>query len=182
MIGRVYKIEINENDIYIGSTIQTLRRREIHHNSHLRKNVYKCKLYEKCREHNITNIICILLEQKEVEDIDEIRLLEQEYITKLQPSLNSWSAYTGLTQEEYSKDYYENNKEELNKYNKEYYYNNKEKVKTKRKEYYYKNKDKMLERQNEKINCPICNSVVRKGGIAEHKKSMKCKRFKTFDN
>jgi predicted GIY-YIG superfamily endonuclease len=172
MIGRVYKIEINENDIYIGSTIQTLRRREIHHNSHLRKNVYKCKLYEKCREHNITNIICILLEQKEVEDIDEIRLLEQEYITKLQPSLNSWSAYTGLTREEYGKEYNKKNKEDIKEKRKEYYNKNIDKIAEKSKQY--------RENHREKITCPICNSIVCRKNISTHKKTKKCISYKTI--
>ena len=103
MIGRVYRINVNKDDFYIGSTIKKLNDRQAQHNDILKQNIRTNKLYEKCRENNITKIICILLEVREVEDIDEIRLLEQEYITKLQPTLNSHFAYTGLTREEYQK-------------------------------------------------------------------------------
>ena len=163
MIGRVYKVEVNKDDFYIGSTILRLCERQALHNDTLRKNVRKNKLYEKCREHNITEIICIKLEEKEIEDIDEIRLLEQEYITKLQPTLNLFSAYTGLTRKEYDK-----------KYIKQYRETNKETVKKKQTEYYIKNKDKISERQKEKINCPICNKIVSRCNIAIHKKTKKC--------
>ena len=33
MIGRIYKIEVNENDFYIGSTIKSLKERETLHNN-----------------------------------------------------------------------------------------------------------------------------------------------------
>ena len=165
MIGRVYKIEVNKDDFYIGSTISTLKERERLHNIRLRENVRNNKLYEKCRDNNITKIICILLEEREVENIDEIRQLEQEYIEKLNPTLNSQSAYTGLTNKEYHKEY-----------NKEYNKNNKEYIKKYNKEYKKNNKDKISERQTEKIKCPICNKIVSRCNILIHKKTMKCRK------
>ena len=195
MIGTVYKIEVNK-EIYIGSTIQKLFDRQATHNTLLRQNKEKYKLYEECRENNITKIKCILLEEKEIEDIDEIRMLEQEYITKLQPTLNSWSAYR--TEEdkkehskEYQKDYYENNKEYKKEYyennkdkelerNKKYYNENKEKVKESKRKYRDNNKEKISERQTEKIKCPICNKIVSRCNIAIHKKTNKCLSNKTI--
>ena len=179
MIGRVYKIEVNKDDFYIGSTTLDIRKRENTHNHRLRKKENKCKLYEECRKNNITEIICILLKEKEIADIKEIRLLEQEYITKLQPSLNSQIAYTGLTKnqynKEYKKEYYKKNKEKYNQYNKnkkeynkEYYEKNKEN----KKDYYENNKHKLLE----KIKCDICNSIVSRTNITIHKKSLKCRK------
>jgi len=148
MIGTVYKIEIGEN-IYIGSTTQKLCNRQGLHNFHYRDNTKINKLYKKCRDNNITKIICILLEQKEVEDIDEIRQLEQQYIDELNPSLNSWSAY--ITEEdkkekhkEKNKKYYQENKDKLIDKQKEYNKNNKGKIKEKNKKYYENNKNKML--------------------------------------
>jgi len=184
MIGRIYKIEVNENDFYIGSTTTTLKERELKHNNALRDNVkYKYKLYEECRKNNITKISCLLLQEQEIEDIKEIRQLEEEYIEKLNPTLNSHSAYTGLTKEEYrkkyNKEYRQKNKEyfreykQKNKgYNKEYYDKNKEY----RQEYYNENKDKVLERQGEKIKCPICNNIIRRDTLSKHKKTIKCRK------
>jgi len=37
MIGRVYKIEVNENDFYIGSTIKKLNDRQSQHNIRLKE-------------------------------------------------------------------------------------------------------------------------------------------------
>jgi len=180
MIGRVYRINVNENDFYIGSTIKKLFDRQAHHNIILRQNIRKNKLYEECREHNITEIICILLEELEIEDIKDIRKLEQEYITKLQPTLNHKGSYTGLTK----KEYYEKNKSyiiEKNKsYKKEYREKNKEKKQLKNKEHYEKNKEALSKKRTEKINCPICNSIVSKGSIARHQKTIKCISYKTI--
>jgi len=203
MIGIVYKVEVNKDDFYIGSTIKKLKERQSLHNNTLKQNVITNKLYEKCRENNITNIICILLEQKEVENKEEIRQLEQEYIKELQPTLNSQSAYTGLiglTKEVYQKEYREHNKEHNNKYseewrdnnkeymkewydnnkkymkehNKKYYENNKEKILSTKKQYYEDNKEEINKKHKEKINCPICNSIVSRTYIAIHKKTKKC--------
>jgi len=164
MIGRIYKVEVNKDNIYIGSTINPLKQRQINHNYRLRENVNKCKLYEECRKNNITKISLILIEEREIKDFDEIRELENKYIKELQPILNERSAYTGLTPEEYNKEYH-----------KEWYINNKEYHKECHKEWYDKNKDKISERQGEKIKCPICNSIVSRRNIAQHKKTIKCR-------
>jgi len=171
MIGRVYRINVNENDFYIGSTIKKLNDRQSQHNIRLKENIRKNKLYETCRLHNITKISLILIEEQEIEDIKEIRQLENKYIKELQPSLNCYIAYTELTREEYNKEYYDKNKEYHKEYNKE----NKSKLKEYHKKYWQNNKDKISERQTEKITCDICNSIVSRINILRHKKSIKCR-------
>jgi len=44
-----------------------------------------------------------------------------------------------------------------------------------RKEHYEANKEKILQQKAMKINCDICNSLVRKGDITRHKRTQKCK-------
>jgi len=167
MIGIVYKIEIGD-EIYIGSTIEKLKRRQTNHNS-FRKS-QNCKLYRKANDFNIKKIICIPLEEKEIENEEEIRLLEQEYIDKLKPSLNSQIAYTGLTKQEYkkhyNKTYKQNNKEQIKEYQHKYYENNIQ--------YYKEHNKKYNEIRKEKIKCDICNSFVSKRYISKHKKTKKC--------
>ncbi len=186
MIGRVYKVEVNENDIYIGSTIQSLKERERLHNISLEQNIKKYKLYEKCRENNITKISCVLIEEKEIKDIKDIRLLEQEYIDELNPSLNHNFAYiTEEYKKDYKKDYHKewskNNREKLKENKKEYRENNREKIKEYGekwrennkeydKEWYNKNKDKLLE----KVKCDICNLIVCKKALKRHQKGRNC--------
>ena len=92
-MGIIYKIEV-EGELYIGSTKQKyLSNRQSVHNCNLKNPNYKeynIYLYKFCRNHNISKIICELIETV---DDTELLLLEQEYINKLQPTLNTKRAY-----------------------------------------------------------------------------------------
>ena len=85
-MGFIYKIEI-DNQIYIGSTKQKLNKRQITHNQGLNNpndRNYNIYLYRFCREKKVEKIICELIEEV---NNNELVLLEQEYINKLQPTL-----------------------------------------------------------------------------------------------
>ena len=92
-MGFIYKIEVGE-DLYIGSTkLKCLSQRQAVHNYNLNNpnsKKYNIYLYRFCREHNVSKIICEIIE--EVDDT-ELVLLEQEYINMLEPSLNSYRAF-----------------------------------------------------------------------------------------
>lgn len=92
MIGFIYKIQ-NGNNLYIGSTTQTLRNRTNKHNYKLRKDIYKYKLYEFCREHNITNVILTEIEELEIENKKDLHIVEQKYMDFFKPNLNERLAY-----------------------------------------------------------------------------------------
>ena len=94
-MGFIYKIEI-EGQLYIGSTKQKLNIRQTKHNQGLHNpndTNYNLLLYRFCREKKVKKIICELID--EVDD-SELVLLEQEYITMLEPTLNSQRAYTTI--------------------------------------------------------------------------------------
>jgi len=165
MIGIVYKAEIGDK-LYIGSTTEKLNTRQQKHNFKLKQNIGKTKLYEECRNHNITETICIPLEEKEIENKDEIRLLEQEYIDKLNPILNHIASYTGLSR----KEYYETNKKKFKEQHKEYYETNKKKINEQHKQYRENNEEK----RKEKVKCDICGIFISKTNISTHKKTKKC--------
>ena len=97
-MGFIYKIEV-EGELYVGSTKNKLYQRHSLHNHYLNnpdsKN-YNNPLYKFCREHNVKKIICELIEI--VED-SELKILEQEYIKMLEPSLNTYRAFQTI--EEY---------------------------------------------------------------------------------
>ena len=139
-MGFIYKIEV-EGQLYIGSTKQKyLCRRQQLHNQCLKnpnRKEYNIYLYKFCRNHNISKIICELIE--EVDD-SELRILEQEYMNKLKPSLNSYRAYQ--TKEE--------RKEKMKEYNKKHH--------------------KINNPINNKIksNCPICGKEMLKNNIKRH--------------
>ncbi len=75
---------------------------------------------------------------------------------------------------EHKKNYYEVNKKELKEYQKEYRENNKEKIAEKKKEYWEQTK----EIRNEKIECPICKTIIMKRGLNRHQKTIKCLSIK----
>ena len=82
---------------------------------------------------------------------------------------------------EYYKEYYDNNKNQLlekmkgyRENNKEYYKEYRENNKEYTKEYYENNKNQLLEKMKEKVECPICNSIVNKNNLLRHQKSKKC--------
>ena len=97
-MGFIYKIEV-AGELYIGSTKNKyLCNRQGQHNHSLNNpndNDYNIPLYKFCREHNVKKIICEIIE--EVDDT-ELGILEQGYITMLEPTLNSNRAY--ITEDE----------------------------------------------------------------------------------
>ena len=98
-MGFIYKIEV-EGELYVGSTKNKyLCNRQRQHNHDLnnpnRKN-YNCPLYKFCREKKVKKIICELIIEA---DNNELRILEQEYIKMLEPSLNTYRAFQTI--EEY---------------------------------------------------------------------------------
>ena len=95
-MGFIYKIEV-EGELYIGSTKnkylcnrQSIHNHDLNNPNGKRYNIY---LYRFCREHNVSKIICELIETV---DDTELKILEQEYITMLEPTLNSQRAYTTI--------------------------------------------------------------------------------------
>jgi len=45
------------------------------------------------------------------------------------------------------------------------------------KQYILDNNDKILEHKKQKVNCDICNSIVTRSNLAQHKKTLKCIKF-----
>ncbi len=106
-MGFIYKIEVGE-ECYIGSTKQKyLSQRQADHNKLINNpnsKAYNYSLYKFCREHNVRRIKCELLET--VED-SELKILEQEYIKMLKPSLNTYRAFqTKEDRKEQNKNYH----------------------------------------------------------------------------
>lgn len=94
-----YKINIykiwwdDKDDFYVGSTKQRLSVRMAGHRSMGKKNNNKQKLYNKMNEKGYGfNFNYVLIDSKQVTNVDEKIKLEQEYIDKLKPNLNSGRA------------------------------------------------------------------------------------------
>ena len=138
--GSIYKITSDQtDDIYIGSTEETLEIRLMNHKSDYKRwldgnhkylTSYEILKYDDCK---IT-----LLESSDFVSKEDLRKLEGQYIRN-NKCVNI--RIEGRSQ----KEYYQDNKKELNEYNKEYRDKNKEKIKEYKKEYYDKNKEQQKE-------------------------------------
>ena len=95
--GVIYKIAINETNIYVGSTEQLLCKRQANHN-HDFKRYPERKLYKLCIENNIKYIELIWVADVVFNSKAELRMVEEEYRKKLNGNLNSQRCYT--TEEE----------------------------------------------------------------------------------
>jgi hypothetical protein len=153
--GKIYKIVDNtDGNIYIGSTIEKLCQRIQRHKSDYKRYLEgKCG---KCMSYDIIqngNFDIVLIESIHCESKEELHKKERYYI-ELFDCVNK--NIPGRTKKEYrtdnkhklseiSKEYYENNKEQVKAKVNEYRINNEVKIKIKKKEFYQANQQKLLE-------------------------------------
>ena len=170
--SKIYKLWCHEtDDIYIGSTCNTLSRRLSSHKAPSNKCSSKI-IFEKSNSVKIE-----LIQSYPCENKMELNKKEGEYIRKLD-CVNK--VIIGRTQKEYLKDnpeykkkYNEKNKNKIAEYKKEYHKKNKEVIAEYKKEYHTKNKVEIAEKNKEKITCELCKCKISKNNIIQHTKSLK---------
>jgi len=81
-------------------------------------------------------------------------------------------------QREYAEEYRETHREEIAEQKKEYREKNPEKIALQQHNKYIKNKDIYLEKAGQKIECKVCNCMVRRSGISTHNNTPKHKKNK----
>ena len=143
--GKIYCIHNTvDEDIYIGSTCQSLSKRMADHrkcmNSARDGNML---LYQKMRSIGQDKFYIELIKKCECSCKEELRKSEGEKIRELKPVLNQ--RIEGRT----TKEWYEDNEEEIRRKRKDYYNTNIETFKIKQKEYAEKNKEKIKEYKKE---------------------------------
>lgn len=175
--GVIYKL-YNEYGTYYGSTIQSLNKRFNHHKCKNSTTTSSKKLFQNGSIPKIE-----LIEEVEFDDITQLREREAYYIRNLEcinidiPFISEEEKKENekeyrLKNKEHHKQWIEQNKEKIAQHNKKYYEENKEKIIQGNKKWYQKNKKVIEEKTKIKITCQ-CGSVIRKGGLSEHKKSNK---------
>tara|TARA_R110000772_G_scaffold102594_2_gene203384 strand:+ start:226 stop:789 length:564 start_codon:yes stop_codon:yes gene_type:complete len=147
MLVFIYKWScIDSPDLfYVGSTWD-MKDRKYLHKSDSKTSEYKT--YVICRENGgYDNFVFEILEEYDCNDKIERLKREQYWIDTLNPSMNTFRAYiTDEQKKEYSKEWYNKNRELLKEYWKEHYQQNKERYK----EYYcLKNKEQNKEQSKE---------------------------------
>ena len=138
--GQIYCIKnFKSDDIYVGSTTQTLcKRMENHRASMKMEKKNKAPLYQKMIEIGIEQFYIDRLEKCKCNDIEELRAREREWIKKI-GNLNI--RIEGRTAEEY----YIDNKEHINKTNNDNYYKNRDRILAQQKEYNSTHKEEKRE-------------------------------------
>ena len=137
-IGKIYKLEMDNKIIYIGSTTNMTRRKYEHKNDCFNQNKshYNCNLYKIIRKQGIIKenfkryIKMIWICDVEFTKRYELKAVEAKYITELNPIGNTLCPY-GKNWD--TKQYYKDNIEKIKQYNKIY----REKQQTKIKQIQY---------------------------------------------
>jgi len=161
--GKIYSIRSHQtDDIYYGSTTQTLTKR-------LSKHKGNFKLWKENKYNYVSSFEIIkyddcyieLVENFPCNNKDELHKREGEII-RANPCVNK--NIPGRTIKEYKED----NKEKIIEYNKQYNENNKDKLK----EYRENNKEKINEYKKQPFNCE-CGSCLTISHKSRHLKSQK---------
>ena len=177
--GKIYCLRNYLNDeIYIGSTCQSLSRRMAYHRQDsIKQNRQRILIYKTMTELGRDNFYIELIEEYPCENLSQLTRREGELTRELKASLNQKIA--GRTPEEFKlecpdkikisqlnrrKRYNEKNQEKVKVYVKEYYKQNqetilenrrryrelhKEDINKKKREYYINNREKMIERDRQ---------------------------------
>ena len=131
----IYKIEHIEKPelLYVGSTIDFNKRKKMHESDYKNKNgkQFNIKLYQMIRYNgNWESFKMTIIKKYPCSSKTELLIEEEKYRQNLQATLNSHKAYiTNECFKENAKQYYKNNKENIQNYQKIYRQTNKEQIK-----------------------------------------------------
>ena len=182
--SKIYKIVDNTNgNIYIGSTVKKLSERLGQH-----RTAYKMFLDGKRGNVKSFEIIkngdydIILLEEcKDITNKEQLYARERYYIDSLEcvnkviPGRTSKEWYEDNKDQvtQYRKQYYEENKDQVTQYRKQYYEINQEEILNYQKQYYAAHSEKIKQHRNEKVICPFCHCQYTRINKTHHQRSLK---------
>ena len=152
----IYKIVCNDSsfkECYVGHTTNFVKRKSCHKSSCddlSNKSKNKNKLYQMIREHGGWNNwsmtpIC----EHTCENYIQACIKEEECRIELQASLNKNKCYVGLPLVEYSKQYYQEHKEQIAEYKREYAEKNKEYLKEYLRNYQQEHKEQIAKNKKD---------------------------------
>ena len=165
--GKIYKITNDYNDdVYVGSTCDTLVKRFSYHKSDMNKSKYvKTPLYVLMNEIGNDRFRIELIEDYPCEDKYQLRQREGYYIRQ-KGTLNR--KIECRTKKEYNIE----NADKIKKQKQEYNIENADEVKEYKKEYYTKNVEWIKQQKGEKIICE-CGCEMNKSSLINHRKTQK---------
>jgi len=159
--GKIYKIVCNiTNEIYIGSTIQTLEKRLGQHKNqnYMSKQIIEQNNYEieLIKDYPCNN-------KRELEEEESKYIRENKCINIVIPN---------RTMKEWREDNKEKLKKQMKEYNEKYKEKNKEEINEKALDHYHNNKEEINKKRLEKVKCE-CGALVARAGLTRHLKSLK---------
>ena len=164
----VHKDDLNDENIYVGSTTSFKHRKTLHKsrcNNPNNKEHYN-KKYQYIRENGGWCDWCMIeIEKYPCKDVNEATARERFWKRELNATLNM------VEPNRSRKEWREDNKDKR----KQQYQDNKDKILERKKQRYQDNKDKILEECKQKVICEICGCESTKHHLARHKKTAKCK-------
>lgn len=188
--GKIYKIVDNTTDeVYIGSTTQTLCKRKGGHESsykfYLKGKGYYVTSFNIIKNRNyrivlIENFPC--LDKSQLHEREGYWVRNIDCVNKVIPKrtkIEYNKQYYEKNKEcfsEYRKQYNENNKEWRKQYDKKYGEANKESIKQYQKKYKEANKDKIKATSAIKFTCD-CSAVITNGAKSNHVKTKKHQNY-----
>ena len=182
----IYKIQHNDDDslLYVGHTINFIKQKALHK--------YNCEthsspVYKMMRDNGGWECFTMIV-IKEYPCINKMEacIEEDKRMREMKASMNNYRAYTSPQEKKkHERQYYQNNKEQLNKkmreYNeanreainskqREYNQANREAINSRQKEYYQANRKTILEKNKVTLECE-CGCIVTKLYLPKHKKN-----------
>jgi len=171
--SKIYSIRSHlTDDVYIGSTIETLANRLAGHKRNYKKWLNKTTNYTssfKLIEKDFENCYIELVENYPCNSKNELCRREGEII-RATTCVNKCIA--GRTDKEYREDH----KQSIAEYKKQYRENNKEQLLENAKQYYENNKETIVEKKRQKYTCE-CGTTLRKNDKSRHEKTKKHQSF-----
>jgi hypothetical protein len=172
----IYKIynKLNPEEFYIGSTIQSLTRRFQSHKALDSSKKTHISLYDVMLEKGFDKFdIELVCCYENCENQKQLKILEQEVMDELKPTINKYRAYCNEEQTKQRIIEYKNlpttkkraQEREKLRDRTQYYIDNKEKIA----QHYIDNKEKIQKRRKTKITC-VCGKEFTKSN-SRHKKS-----------
>jgi hypothetical protein len=161
----IYKLVHNEDydndNIYIGSTTDFIRRKSEYKNScnSEKSKEYNKKKYQYIRENGgWGEWLMVEIEKHPCNDGNEARTREEYWKCHFKSQLNAIRAYR--------------TEEQRIEQNKEYHKQHKDKRSEQNKEYCKQHKDKIKEQKSQQITCE-CGCIITKDGLIQHRKTQK---------
>ena len=167
--GIIYTIR-NRNDdtlIYVGSTINNLSKRFNNHKAKCKEGKTDLSLFKYIENDDWTDWYIELYENCPCNNKKELERREGQVIREI-GTINKYIA--GRTFKEYRCE----NADKIKEIEKNYQTENADKIKERKARYYINNLDIINDKRKEKVCCDICGSFIRKDGLREHNKSIKC--------